>query len=266
MVNRLSSIILILIFSISLCACRSGKREVTVFAAKSLNSSLDEIISLYEAKNPSVDIVTNYDSSGTLVNQILTGGAECDVFFSASESKVNELEDNDLIVPGSDKVIINNQLCVVTYKGSDTRVTGLSNLDKAASLAIADATVPIGEYTRKSLYKLGLISGIDISDTILSDELGGVTINNCSNAGMVVAAILEHANEVATVYYSDIAGHEDELVVIEKVPYEISGQITYPAALLKNNKANDEAKSFFDYLSSDEAGDIFRKYNFTLEN
>lgn len=53
---------------------------VTVFAAKSLNTVMEELIAEYNKTQPNVSIVGSYDSSGTLMTQIEEGAA-CDVFF-----------------------------------------------------------------------------------------------------------------------------------------------------------------------------------------
>lgn len=258
---------------------------ITLFAAKSLNASLDEIIVNYCKENPSVKIQTNYDSSGTLLTQITEGGATCDIFFSAAENQINELERNGFIIDGSREKLLKNKMCIVTFEGSNTEVTGLKDLNKARSLAIAGGSVPIGYYTRKALLNTGIISKNekdvtsdaalkiydekDIASSEISEALGGVEINECQNAGAVVAAIVEHSNEVGTVYYSDIVGFEDEIKIIETVPTEITGEIIYPVAQVKNGEADervvDQAGRFIIYLKSDEAKDVFRKYGFEVE-
>jgi hypothetical protein len=43
--------------------------------------------------------------------------------------------------------VVNNQLVVLTRNDTDTKVTGLEDLDKAKSMALADGSVPVGKYT-----------------------------------------------------------------------------------------------------------------------
>ena len=72
-----------------------AETEIIVFAAKSLNTVLDEsIIPAYNELQPNVKITPSYDSSGTLMTQIEEGAA-CDVFFSAAQKQMNELEEKD---------------------------------------------------------------------------------------------------------------------------------------------------------------------------
>ncbi len=261
-----------------MCGCmgynESDKTTVTLFAATSLGASMDEIIDIYEESHPTVTIQRNYDSSGTLATQIAEGGTQCDIFFSASAKQMDRLDDEGLIVPSTRTNILSNKLCVVTYPGSSTKVTGLKDMSMATSLAIAGESVPAGDYTRKALLNIGIIRASEETSGITSDEiskaLGGVEINECSNVGAVVTAISEHSNEVGTVYYSDIYGRVDRLEIIEMIPTELTGEIVYPAAQVKcsiTDVAREQAaREFLEYLSSDEAGRIFEKHQFELVN
>ena len=246
--------------------------EIIVFAAKSLNKVLDEsIIPAYNELQPNVKVIPSYDSSGTLMTQIEEGAA-CDVFFSAAQKQMNELEEKGLVVDGTRNDIVNNQVCVVTWDGSGTKVTGLENLADAASMALADGSVPVGKYTREALVASGMVpEGADgdnsaITTQEVSDALGGLEINECANVGAVAAAVSEGANEVGTVYYSDTYGLEDKLVILEKVPYELTGNVIYPAAQIVNGEADDAenaaAADFAAFLTSDTAKEIFDAYYF----
>ena len=86
---------------------------VTVFAAKSLNSVMETLISEYNKTQPNVKLVGSYDSSGTLMTQI-EEGASCDVFFSAAAKQMDQLEEENLLVEGTRHKIVNNQVCVET--------------------------------------------------------------------------------------------------------------------------------------------------------
>ena len=138
----------------SLAGCGTQKADtaqettVTLFAAKSLNTVMEELIVAYQEKHPNVKIVGSYDSSGTLMTQIEEGAA-CDIFFSAAQKQMSQLEQDGLLVDETRHNVVNNQVCVVTYKGSNTKVTGLSDLSAASSLALADGSVPVGKYTRQ---------------------------------------------------------------------------------------------------------------------
>lgn len=172
---------------------------VTVFAAKSLNSVMETLISEYNKTQPNVKLVGSYDSSGTLMTQI-EEGASCDVFFSAATKQMDQLEEENLLVEGTRHNIVNNQVCVVTYEGNNTEVTGLEDLNKASSIALADGSVPVGKYTREALVNAGILEKADdvsaITTQQVSEALSGVEINECANVGAVTSAVAEGSNEL----------------------------------------------------------------------
>lgn len=246
---------------------------VTVFAAKSLNTVMEELIAKYNKTQPNVSIVGSYDSSGTLMTQIEEGAA-CDVFFSAAQKQMDQLQDQDgLVIDGTRHNVVNNQVCVVTYKGSGTAVTGLSDIGNAKSIALADGSVPVGKYTRQAMVNAGMLDKVDdvsqITTTEIQNALGGVDINECVNVGAVTSAVAEGSNEVGTVYYSDTYGFEDRLEILEKVSYDLTGNVIYPVAQIVNNEADEleqsAAEDFINFLVSDDTKTIFQKYYFDTD-
>ena len=245
---------------------------VTIFAAKSLNGVVDELIAMYNEEQPNVEVVASYDSSGTLMEQIEQGAA-CDLFFSAAQKQMDQLEGDELVVDGTRANVVNNQVCVVTYKGSGTKVTGLEDIDKAESFALADGSVPVGKYTRQAMVNAGMLDKVDDVSTIttqeVSDALGGIEINECANVGAVTAAVSEGANEVGTVYKSDTYGLEDKLEILQVVSYDLTGDVIYPIAQIKNDEADDleseAALDFLHFLTSDKAKEVYEKYLFDTD-
>ena len=245
---------------------------VTIFAAKSLNGVVDELIAMYNEEQPNVEVVASYDSSGTLMEQIEQGAA-CDLFFSAAQKQMDQLEGDELVVDGTRANVVNNQVCVVTYKGSDTKVTGLEDIDKAESFALADGSVPVGKYTRQAMVNAGMLDKVDDVSTIttqeVSDALGGIEINECANVGAVTAAVSEGSNEVGTVYKSDTYGLEDKLEILQVVGYDLTGDVIYPIAQIKNDEADDleseAALDFLHFLTSDKAKEVYEKYLFDTD-
>ena len=237
---------------------------VNVFAAASLNTVMEELIKTYNETQPNVKIVGNYDSSGTLLTQI-EEGANCDVFFSAAQKQMDTLQNNDqLVVDGTRYNVVNNQVCVVTYKNSGTKVTGLENIKDASSIALADGSVPVGKYTRQAMVKAGMLKEAEdvskITTQEVSEALGGVEINECANVSKVASAVSEGANEVGTIYKSDTYGLEDKLDILQVVPYDLTGNVIYPVAQVKNDQADDlekaAAEDFVKFLVSDQASNL----------
>lgn len=248
------------------------KTQIQVFIAASLNTVMTDLAAKYNENHPDVEIVYNADSSGKLMEQIENGFA-CDIFFSAATKQMDQLETDGLLVDGSRKNVVNNQVVVVTRKDSGTAVTSLADIGKASSIAMADGSVPVGKYTRQAMVNLGLLEQTDdvsaITTKEVSDALGGVEISEQGNVSQVLTAVAEGNCEVGTTYYSDTCGYEDQLDILEKVSYDLTGNVIYPIALVKNDEATEAetaaAEEFLTYVTSDEAKSVFDSYYFDTD-
>ncbi len=246
--------------------------EIQVFIAASLNTVMTELAELYNKEHPEVKIVYNADSSGTLLTQIQEG-YECDIFFSAAQKQMDTLEADGLMIEGTRANVVNNQVVVVTLKDSGTKVTGLENLGEAESIALAGGSVPVGKYTRQAMVNLGILPEAEdvsqISTTEIIDALGGVEISEQDNVSKVLAAVVEGSCEIGTTYYSDTYGYEEELEILETVPYELTGNVIYPIARVVNAEADEAqtkaAEDFMEFVLSDEAKEVFDSYYFDTE-
>lgn len=243
--------------------------EITVFIAASLSSVMEEIKTNYLADHPDVVINFNADSSGTLMTQIEEGAA-CDIFFSAGQKQMNQLEEDGLLVADTRHNVVNNQLCVVKAAGAESAVEGLETLSKASSLALADGSVPVGKYTRTALVSLGILGETDTPEQYTTEDvskaLGGLEISEQSNVSKVAQAVIEGSCEVGTTYYSDTKAFEGQLDVIEYVSYDLTGNIIYPIAMITNKEASDAqtaaAQDFLNYVVSDACKPVFDAYLF----
>ena len=246
--------------------------EIQVFIAASLNTVMTELAEMYNEEHPEVKITYNADSSGTLLTQIQEG-YECDIFFSAAQKQMDTLEADGLMVEGTRANVVNNQVVVVTLKDSGTQVTGLEDIGKAESIALAGGSVPVGRYTRQALINLGMLPAADdpasITTQEISDALGGVEISEQDNVSKVLAAVAEGSCEVGTTYYSDTYGYEDELKILQTVSYDLTGNVIYPIARVVNKEADDvqdqAADDFLAFILSDQAKAVFRSYYFDTD-
>ena len=286
--RRILAVILISVMLFSMVGCtgdaeesaggaggtaESGKTtEIQVFIAASLNTVMTELADLYNEDHPEVKIIYNADSSGTLLTQIREG-YECDIFFSAAQKQMDDLEADGLMVEGTRADVVNNQVVVVTLKDSGTKVTGLEDLDKAESIALAGGSVPVGKYTRQALVNLGILPDTGEPDGITTEEvseaLGGVEISEQDNVSKVLTAVAEGSCEVGTTYYSDTYGYEDDLDILQTVSYDLTGDVIYPVARVVNEEADEAqtaaAEDFLEFILSDEAKTVFESYYFDTD-
>lgn len=281
-VKRIAAVLLAGVMIVSLAACGGNKKteekaaddskketEIQVFIAASLNTVMTELAKEYNEDHPEVKITFNADSSGTLLTQI-EEGYECDLFFSAAQKQMDQLEADGLVVDGTRANVLNNQVVVISLKDSGTKVTGLENLKDAKSIALAGGSVPVGKYTRQALVNLGTLKTDGEVDAIttaqISQALGGVEISEEDNVSKVLTAVAEGSCEVGTTYYSDTYGYEDKLDILQTVSYDLTGNVIYPICRVENKEADDAKKKaaddFLAYVTSDDAKKIFDSYYF----
>ena len=270
----------VMVFSLAGCAGNkneskdskkeSGKKtEIQVFIAASLNTVMTELAKEYQKDHPDVKITYNADSSGTLLTQI-EEGYECDLFFSAAQKQMDQLEEDRLVVDGTRKNVVNNQVIVVTRKNSKTKVKGLETLKDAKSIALAGGSVPVGKYTRAALISIGKLKKVEDPATITTEEvskaLGDVEISEQANVSKVLSAVVEGSCEVGTTYYSDTYGYEKDLDILEKVSCDLTGDVIYPIAEVKNDEADKAQKAaaedFLKFVTSDQSKKVFDSYYF----
>ena len=243
--------------------------EIQVFIAASLENAFQDIIALYNERQPNVTVTYSADSSGTLLSQIQEG-FECDIFFSAGARQIDDLEESGLAIEGTRVDLLQNKVALITYKGSGTTVTTLSEIGNASSVALAGSSVPVGQYTRTALQALGILDdskdAAEFSAQEVSEALGGVEINETANVSATLNAVAEGSNEVGTVYYSDAYSRIDDVDVIELVDTSLTGSIVYPMSRVVNSEADEAqtaaADDFYAFLQTDEVMDIFESYLF----
>ena len=244
----------------------SEKTEIIVFAAASMTETLNQIKPMYESKNPNVKITYNFDSSGTLLKQILAG-ADCDVFVSAAQKQMNQLDKsknekdnpdkNDYILDGTRLNLLENKVALSVPDGNPKEINSFNDLktDKLTLLAIGNSDVTVGSYTLEILNYIG-------KPAEEFEKEGKLTYG--SNVKEVTSQIKQGTVDAGIIYATD--AKSASLQVVDLATKDMCKQVIYPAAVLKNTKSELEAKKYLDYLKSDEAMKIFESVGFTKAN
>ena len=240
--------------------------ELIVFAAASMTETLTVLASQYMAEHPEVTVVFNFDSSGTLKTQIQEG-AECDIFISAGQKQMNQLditakpevntEGLDFVLEGSRFNILENKVALAVPEGNPAGIESYDDLIaklKAGKviLAMGNSDVPVGQYTQKILAFYGL------SEETLA-AAGSVTYG--SNVKEVTTQVSEAAVDCGVIYQTD--AFSAGLTVVDTATAEMCGQVIYPAAIVKTSQNVEAAQAFLDYLVSDAGDAVFEAVGFT---
>ncbi len=235
---------------------------LTVFAAASLTETLQDIAEQYKEVAPDVEIVYNFDSSGTLSTQIQSG-ADCDLFLSAGQKQMNAIDVTaeantdklDFIQSDTRVDFLSNSVVLIVPKDSDKGITSFEDVgtDKVSLIALGNADVPAGQYAEQ------VFTSLNLWDALQADQ----KITYATNVKEVLTQVAQAAADCGVVYATDAAVNED-VAVAAAAPEGSHKPIVYPAAVLKNAAHPDEAKAFLDYLQSDACKDVFTAVGFTV--
>jgi molybdate transport system substrate-binding protein len=242
----------IFLLAATLASHIANAAEVNVYAAASLTDVLKEIAANYE-KQSSDQIIFNFAASSMLARQI-TERAPADIFFSADEAKMDDLEKVGLIVNDTRRDMLSNSLVIVVPNDSQLTIESPENLlTKVQRIAVADPrAVPAGIYTKEYL------SGIGLWDKLESK------IVPTENVRAALAAV-ESGNVDAGFVYRTDADISKKVKIAFGVPSEKGPAIRYPVALVKGGKNKSAAEDFLRYLQSDSAGKLFERYGFIVK-
>ena len=237
--------------------------ELVVFAAASMTDTMNEIAGMYKTVAPEVKIVYNFDSSGTLKTQIQEG-ADCDIFISAAQKQMNQLDVNggeenteglDFVDTDTRFNLVSNSVVLITPVGNPAGVESFEDLvsDKVSLIALGNSDVPVGQYSEEIFNYMGIW-----------DELNSESkITFGSNVREVLAQVEEGAVDCGVVYSTD-AATTDKVEIAAAAPEGSHQDVTYPAAVLKTSKNPEAAKAFIDYLKTGECTEVFEKAGFVI--
>ena len=256
--KKLCALLLALAMVLTLTACGETTApaesvELIVFAAASMTETLTELGNQYMAEREDVTIVFNFDSSGTLKTQIQEG-ADCDVFISAGQKQMNEL---DCVLEGTRFDILENKVALVVPEGNPANVGSFDDMtaglsDGSVMLAMGNSDVPVGQYTQKILAYYGLVE---------EDLAAAGAITYGTNVKEIATQVSEAAVDCGVVYQTD--AFSAGLTVVDTATAEMCGQVIYPAAVLNISKNAQAAEDFLEFLTSDAADAIFSHVGFT---
>lgn len=243
-----------------------GKTMLTVFAAASMTETMNEIAKAYQQEHPDVEIVYNFDSSGTLKHQIQNGAA-CDVFISAAQKQMDQLDASkderanperlDFVLPGTRIDLLENKVVLATPEGNPKQIASFDDMaqkleDGSIRLVMGNSDVPVGQYTQKILAYYGL-------DEQAITEQDRITYG--SNVKEVTTQVKEGSADCGVIYGTD--AYSAGLKPVGEATKDMCGQVVYPAAVLKTSAHQDAAKAFLTYLQGEKAMAVFEDVGFS---
>ena len=240
--------------------------EIIVFGAASMTETLTTLGNQYMADHPEVTIIFNFDSSGTLKTQIQEG-ADCDIFISAGQKQMNQLDITadasvntdglDFVLEGTRFNILENKVALAVPEGNPAGIESYDDLIAGLTtgeimLAMGNSDVPVGQYTQK------ILAYYELAEEDLA-AAGSVTYG--SNVKEVTTQVSEATVDCGIIYQTD--AFSADLTVVDTATAEMCGQVIYPAAIMNVSKNPDAAQAFLDYITSDAGDEVFSSVGFT---
>ncbi len=242
------------------------KTKLVIFAAASMTESLTKAGDQFCAANDQYELSFNFDSSGTLKTQIQEG-ADCDVFISAGQKQMNQLDieaSAEVNTEGLDFIdhttrfdILENKVTLVVPDDNPKAITGFDDLAQKlvagdVLLAMGNSDVPVGQYTQK------ILAYYNLDETVLANS-GCITYG--TNVKEVTSQVAAASVDCGIIYQTD--AYSAGLKVVDSATKDMCGQVVYPVAVTKNAPQPEGAKAFLEFLKGSEASVDFEEVGFT---
>ena len=226
---------------------------VTLAAAASLEKSFtEELIPMFEAQYPNVEVQGTYDSSGKLQSQI-EAGADVDVFFSAALKQMDALKEEGYIAEDASVDLLENRIVLIVPTGKEEGYSSFEDIVNADMAAIGDPeSVPAGQYGKEALENLNLWGEVENK------------LSLGTNVTEVLNWVAEDSADAGIVYATDAASRADKVTVVAEAPEGSVSKVIYPVAALKEAPNKEAADAFMEFLQTADALAVFEKAGFTI--
>lgn len=251
---RRAGLVVAALFLGSLAAVSARAENVTIFAAASLKTALDEVNAEWSKESGKTTAVS-YAASSALAKQI-ESGAPADIFISADLAWMDYLQEKSLIRAETRSNLLGNRLVLVGQAGVGRTVEiapgfDLSGLLAGGKLAMgAVDSVPAGKYGKAALEKLGVWASVEAS------------VAGAENVRAALLLVSRGEAPYGIVYATD-ASADPGVVIAGTFPEDSHPPIVYPIAVTTESRS-PEAAAWLDFVRSDKADEIFRAQGFTV--
>src|SRR5499433_617459 len=237
--------------AMSILAARGASaQEVTLSVAISLKEVTEDLGRTFMAAHPGVTLRYNFGASGDLQKQI-EAGAPVDVFLSAAQRQMDELERQHLIVASSRRAFARNVLVVVKPVDSRLDMTKAADLleGRVSRIAIGNPkSVPVGQYAEESLRGLGLWDRLQ-PKLVLAE-----------NVRQVLDYVARGEVDAGFVYTTDAATRTKGVKEAFLPPEDSYRPVIYPGAVIAASKQATLARAFLDLLSGPQGQTVLGRF------
>jgi molybdate transport system substrate-binding protein len=224
--------------------------SLTISAASDLALALEEIVPLFEQET-GIGVSVNLGSTGQLVQQI-AAGAPVDLLLAADAQSVDELEREQLVVPGTRRVYGTGRLVLWTRSDADLHPKVLQDLldPRVRRVAIANPDhAPYGRAARQALESLGLWEQVRPKLVTAEGVRQALQYGESGNADVSLAALSLTRG----------SGGEWQLI-----PAELHRPLQQTLVVIADTDREQEARAFASFLLEGKGREVLDVYGFFL--
>ena len=227
-------------------------QEVTLSVAISMKDVVEELGRGFMTARPGVTLRYNFGSSGELQKQI-EAGAPVDLFISAAQRQMDELEKSGLITASTRRVFARNVLTVVKPADSTIDIARPADLldPRITKIVVGSPkTVPVGQYAEESLRALGLWERLQ-PKLVFSE-----------NVRQALDYVARGEVDAGFVYTTDAATRAKQVKEAFRPPEDTYRPVLYPVAVVAGSKHAAIARAFLDLLMSRDGQAVLGRFGF----
>jgi molybdate transport system substrate-binding protein len=250
--RRIAVIAVVLAVLAAVVPAAASAQELTFSVAISMKDAVEDLGRRFTQSRPGVVLRYNLGASGDLQKQI-EAGAPVDLFISAAQRHMDELEKKGLIVAATRRVVARNVLAVIKPADSKIDIARPADLLDARVTRIVvgnPKTVPVGQYAEESLRALGLWE--KLQPKLVFAE----------NVRQALDYVARGEVEAGVVYATDAAVRRREVKEAFRPAEDTYRPVTYPVAVVKDSRQPALARAFIDLLSSGEGRQVLTRFGF----
>jgi molybdate transport system substrate-binding protein len=224
---------------------------LTIAAANSLREALRNVLPLFEAQHPDINVRVVYGPSQTLRDQIVQG-APVDVFLPSLFEEIEQLEKKGLIIQGTKRVYAGTTLVLITNAALPAPIGVIQDLHKTPIRRIA-----VGDPKTASVGKVAaqFLKSSDLEPRLKSQYVYG------AHSKAVLDLVANGEAEIGVVYRTDVISNP-KVRIIDTAPVGSHNPIRYGIATVWTSRNISAAKDFTEFLLTTDVHVQLEKYGF----
>lgn len=222
---------------------------VKIYIKENLEEAFNEIVNNFEREYEDIDIEPVFLTNEEIVQRVKEDEESSVVF--TTENAVKELIEDDIVNIKDTKFLMMDELILFT-KSEDPGVDRVKDVDQSTRVAILNPeNYEEGELS-KNIFEDEEFENVNDENFVIGDS-----------AEDVIQDVMNNNAQVGVLYQSTIANNE-ELKTLVRAPRRVVEPFIYQLGLVSKAEVTDAERKVYDYLLSQDAQDILKKYGFVV--